>query len=131
MNRLLQRIGADRRGSSAVELSIALPILVSLIWGIFQLALVFQANAGILNALARGARLATIYPTPADSAIQDEITSGKFGLNNGTWGTPTIVTDAAAGTKTITVTYTQPLSFLFIGGPNVTFTKSKVVHLSV
>jgi Flp pilus assembly protein TadG len=120
----------DRGGASAIEFSIAAPILVMLIWGIFQFGLVFQAAAGMDNALARGARLATIWPTPSDTTIQAEITSGKFGVSNGTWSTPTIVTDNTAKTKTITVTYSQPLNFLFFNGPTVTFTRSKVVHLS-
>jgi Flp pilus assembly protein TadG len=101
-----------------------------LIWGIFEFGLVFEAAAGMENALARGARLATIYPTPTDTTIQTEITSGKFGVANGTWTTPTIVTDTTAKTKTITVSYSQPLNFLFFNGPTVTLTRSKVVHLS-
>lgn len=120
----------DSSGASAIEFSIAAPILVMLIWGIFQFGLVFEAAAGMDNALARGARLATIYPTPSDTTIQTEITSGKFGVSNGTWSTPTITTDNTAKTKTITVTYSQPLNFLFFNGPTVTFTRSKVVHLS-
>jgi Flp pilus assembly protein TadG len=121
-------LARDRKGSSAVEFSIVIPILMSMIWGIFQLSLIFEANAGMTNALGQAARLATIYPTPSDTAIQDQITSSKFGLLNGTWSTPTITT--AGTTKTITVSYSQPLDFLFFAGPTVTLTKSKVVNLS-
>ena len=56
--------------------------------------------------------------------------SGKFGLDNGTWGTPTITTDTTANTKLITVTYSQPTDFLFFTGPTVSLTRSKLVYLS-
>jgi Flp pilus assembly protein TadG len=120
----------DRSGASAIEFAIAVPILVSFIWGIFEFALLFQAAAGMDNALARGARKATIWPTPSTTEISNEITSGKFGVSNGSWGTPTIVTNGAGTTMTITVSYSQPLDFLFFSGPTVTLTRSKVVYLS-
>jgi Flp pilus assembly protein TadG len=128
MTRSLMSLARDRKGSSAVEFSIAIPILLSMIWGILQLSLIFEANAGMTNALGQAARLATIYPTPSDTAIQDQITSSKFGLLNGTWSTPTIATSGT--TKTISVSYSQPLDFLFFRGPTVTLTKTKVVNLS-
>lgn len=121
---------ADRAGSSAVEFAVSVPVLVMLIWGIAQVGLLYEANAGMQHALGEGARLATIYPTPTDTQIQTKITSAKFGLGNGTWGTPTITTDTAAKTKTITVTYSQPTDFLFLPGPNVSLSASKVVYLA-
>jgi Flp pilus assembly protein TadG len=128
--RLIRSVARDRGGSSAIEFAIAVPILMSMIWGIFQLSLVFEANAGMTNALGQAARQATIWPTPSDSTISSTITSSKFGVANGTWGTPTITTDNTAHTKTITVSYSQPLTFLFFDGPNVNLTKTKVIYLS-
>lgn len=126
----LRKLAANREGSSAIEFAVAVPVLVMLLWGIFQVGLLYEANAGMQHALGEGARLATIYPTPDDTQIQTKITSAKFGLANGTWGTPTIVTDTTAKTKTITVTYSQPTDFLFLPGPNVSLTASKVVYLA-
>ena len=120
----------DSNGLAAVEFAIIAPILITLIWGIFQFALVFEANAGVQNALGQAARYATIFPTPSDDDIKAKVTSYRFGGVQGTWGTPTIATDDAAGTKTITVSYSQPISFLFFNGPNITLTKTKVVYLS-
>ncbi|MDP9422308.1 MAG: pilus assembly protein [Pseudomonadota bacterium] len=126
----LRKLAADQAGTSAVEFAVSVPVLVMLIWGIAQVGLLYEANAGMQHALGEGARLATIYPTPDDTAIQNKITSAKFGLGNGTWGTPTITTNATAKTKTITVTYSQPTDFLFVPGPNVSLSASKVVYLS-
>ena len=126
----LRKLAGDRSGSTAVEFAVAVPVLVSFVWGIFQVGLLYRANAGMQHALGEAARFATIWPTPSDTAIQAKITSGKFGLNNGTWGTPTIQTDTTANTKLITVTYSQPTDFLFFQGPTVSLTRSKLVYLS-
>lgn len=123
-------LATNDRGSATLEFAIALPTLIVLIWGMFQVGLVFLANAGTQNALGDGARYATLYPTPTDSAIQSRITANKVGVGNGTWASPSIVTDSAAKTKTITVTYSQPMNFLLFHGADVSITKSKVVHLS-
>ena len=130
MTRLLRSLRKDTEGAAAIEFAIAVPVLTLMIWGMFQVGLIFQANAGMQHALGEAARYATIFPTPSDTQLQTRITAKKFGLGNGTWGTPTIVTDTAAGTKTITVSYSQPTDFLFFSGPTVTLTKSKVVYYS-
>lgn len=130
------RLGHDDGGSAAVEFSFAVPVLVSIIWGMFQIGLVFQASAGMQHALGQGARYATLYDVttadrrPTDTAIKAQITSHKFGVGNGTWGDPVITTDNATATKTITVSYSQPLNFLFFDVPPVTLTQSKIVYLS-
>jgi hypothetical protein len=57
------------------------------------------------------------------------VTGALFGPASGI--TPTITTDTTAKTKTITLTYSQPMNFLFFTGPTVTFTRSKVVYYAV
>ncbi len=126
----VRKLAADRAGSSAIEFAIAVPVLVSFIWGIFQVGILYRANAGMQHALGEAARFTTVFPTPSDSEIQTKITSGKFGLDNGTWSTPTITTDTTAQTKLISVTYSQPTDFLFFPGPTVILTRSKLVYLS-
>ena len=134
MTRLRQLIG-DRTGSSAVEFAVAIPVLVTMVWGIFQIGILYQANAGMQHALGEAARYATVWVEandgpPTDAQIQAKITSAKFGLGNGTWGTPSISTDPITQSKTISVTYTQPTDFLVIAGPTVTLSASKVVYLA-
>jgi Flp pilus assembly protein TadG len=135
MTRHFINLWRDKRGSAAIEFVFAVPVLAMLIWGIFQFGLLLEANAGMQQALGEGARKATLYPTPSDTAIQSAITSAKFGVAGGTWSTPIIDnTHAAAGSggyKVITVSYSQPTNFLFFNGPSVTFTASKRVYLSL
>ena len=64
----------DERGAAAIEFAIAAQVLVALIWGIFQVGLVFQANAGMQHALGEAARLAVIYPYPGDTALTSKVT---------------------------------------------------------
>ena len=51
----------DDRGAAAIEMALALPVLVSMIYGLFQVGLLYQANAGMQHALGRGRALATLY----------------------------------------------------------------------
>lgn len=125
----------DERGSAVVEFAVAAPVLVMMIWGMFQVFVVYQANAGMKHALGEAARYATIFPTPTDAELQAKITSAKFGVANGTWGTPAIdntnAAPAAGGYKVITVSYSQPTDFLMFNGPTVTLTESKRIYLSI
>jgi Flp pilus assembly protein TadG len=131
MTRLMLKRLRDESGAAMIEFAISIPVLVLFMWGIFQFGMILEAQAGMQNALGEAARYATIFPTPTDAQLQSRITSTKFGLANGTWSTPTISTDAATHTKTITVQYSQPTNFIFFRGPTITFSKSKVVYLSV
>ena len=127
----LRKLLADSKGAAVIEFAIAVPALVSLIWGIFQVGMLYHANAGMQHALGEAARYATIFPTPTDAQIQARITSARFGVGNGTWSTPTITTDTTARTKTITVVYTKQTNFIFFAGPSVRMTASKTAYLAV
>lgn len=131
--RKIRSLLRDDSGANLVEFAIALPVLVSFIWGIFQFGLVFQAQAGMQHALGEAARMATLYPTPLDQTIKDKVTAKKFGTYNGTLGTLQIQDISSGGTvvaKKLTLTYSQPTNFLFVAGPTITITKDKTVYLS-
>ena len=130
----LRTLLRDQRGANLIEFAIALPVLVSFIWGIFQIGLVFQAQAGMSHALGEAARHATIFPTPSDDDIRAKVTAKKFGTYNGTLGTLGIVkhTDASGDVDymTLSLTYSQPTDFLFIPGPTVNLSRTKRVYLA-
>jgi Flp pilus assembly protein TadG len=130
----------DKRGAAVIEMAIALPVLVLFIWGIFQVGIAFQANAGMQHALGEGARLATLCynPTPAtgcstpsNTAIRQRISDTVFGTRVGTFSTPT-VTDGPSGSKykDLSVTFTMPMNFLFFQAPNVNMTRTKRVYVA-
>jgi len=125
----------DQSGAAAIEFAIAVPVLMMMIWGIFQIAMVLQANAGVQQALGEGARYATIFNTstsarPTDDQISSKITSAKFGIRNGTWQTPVIddSNEASNGYIDISVEYDVPTDFLLFDGPEVTLAHTKRVY---
>ncbi len=50
----------DEKGASAVELALVLPILIMILFGIFQFGLVFNSYLAITHAAREGARLASV-----------------------------------------------------------------------
>lgn len=146
----LGNLHRHERGATVIEFAIALPILVTFIWGIFQIGLIFQAQAGMQHALGEAARYATLcLPSvsnppcrpPDDAAITSMVTSKKFGTYNGTLGTlsisnnnvttgsgPTAVTKTVS--KDLTLTYTHTMRFMFLPARTVTLTRAKRVYLA-
>ena len=123
----------DERGAAAIEMALALPILVSMIYGIFQVGLLYQANAGMQHALGEGARYATLcIPSgstcnpPSDMAIKVRIASKLFGKGDGAFTVADPV--VGAGYRNLSVTYSRKMTFLFFNGPTVTLTRSKKAY---
>ncbi|HKX92655.1 MAG TPA: TadE/TadG family type IV pilus assembly protein [Sphingomicrobium sp.] len=137
---MFKRLRRDQQGAAVIEFAIALPVLLIMIYGIFQVGLIFQANAGMQHALGEGARLATLCTpngtactSPSDSAIVAKMSAKKFGMNIGTFGTPTVTTPATSvctHCRDLTVTYTVTPNYLFFNGPPITLTRSKRVYLA-
>lgn len=125
------RICRDQRGAAALEFAVAVPVLIMLIYGIFRVGLLYEANAGMQHALGEGARFATLFPTPTDAQIQARMTSKLFGRGYGNFTVSAPVTDASNAFKTLTVTYSTPMDFLIVPGPTVTVSRSKRVYMPV
>jgi Flp pilus assembly protein TadG len=133
---MLKILRRDEEGAAAIEFAIAVPILVTMLYGIFQVGLLFQANAGMQHALGEGARYATLClsPTstgctvPTDANIKAKINAKLFGKSDGTFTVSDPVTTSNSY-KTLTVTYSRAMNFLFFQGPTVTLTRSKTVYI--
>lgn len=120
-------IRSDERGASATEFALAVPILLILIIGILQLGILFFANAGLRQAVEEGARYATIYPSPSDSAITAKVTGSRFGLDSAYITGPTVTHGTSSGVKYVDVTmsYAVPLDFVLFEASPVTLTHSR------
>lgn len=125
----LSLLRRDDRGAAAIEMAIALPVLIAMIYGLFQVGLLYQANAGMQHALGEGARVATLYErytsnnVPTDAAIKGRMTAKLFGKGDGAF----TVNDPVTGTgyKDLSITYTKKMNFLFFNGPTITLSRSK------
>ena len=129
MNKYLS-ITRDERGAAAIEMAIAVPVLTLMLWGIFQVGVAFQANAGMQHALGEGARYATIFPTPSNDQLKARINEKVFGVGVGSFSAPS-VTDGPEGSgyKDFSVTFSMPTNFLFFNGPTINITSSKRVYV--
>ena len=143
MIRRFTNIPSDERGAAAIEAAIALPVLITMIYGIFTIGQMFEANAGIQHALGEGARYATLCPSLSTSGsttvcqlhtgteIKARVNSKLFGTMNGTFDAPTLDTSTASvGYVTLTVTYHPTLKFAFFTLPSPTVTRSKRIYLA-
>ena len=130
--RLLRRLRLEERGAAALEFVLIAPALIAMIIGIAQLGILYLANAGLRNAVAEGARFATIWPRPSDTAIAARITSSEFGLIAANMDAPIIAhgVDAGANYVDITVTYDVPLNVIFFDVPDVTLTESRRAYIN-
>ena len=134
---LLKRLRTEERGAAVIELALSLPILVTLIYGIFEVSQLYEANAGMQHALGEGARVATLCipnttqasgcDNPSDTTITARENAKLFRPWGGSFNvaTPT----SSAGYKTLTITYTRTMNFLFFTGPTITLTRSKQVYI--
>lgn len=122
----------DESGAAVIEMAFALPALIVLLWMIVQLGLVFRAMSGIQHGLGEGARMATLFPKPANSAIQDRINAAVYGIGPGSFTIPTPAAGTADGASylDLRVTYTQPTDLLIVPGPTISVTRSKRVWIA-
>ena len=128
--RMVALLRRDERGVAATEMALALPVLITMIYGIFQVGLLYQANAGMQHALGEGARYATLcVPSgnscvpPSDTLIKSRISAKLFGRSDGTFTVANPV--VGAGYRDLSVTYTRSMNFIFFRGPTITLNRSK------
>lgn len=122
----LPSLRSNDRGAAVIELALALPVLILMIWGIFQFGLAFQASAGMQHALGEGARMATLYPTPTVDDIKGRVEEKVFGTGLGSFAVAEPVVDSES--MTLSVTYSMPMNFLFFEGPSLDLTRTKKVY---
>ena len=59
------RLATDQQGVAVVEMALALPILVVMLYMFIQLGEVYRAMSGIQQGLGQGARYATLCLNPS------------------------------------------------------------------
>jgi len=72
-----RKLARDEQGGALVEFAFAMPVLVTLIVGILQYAIVMHTTSGMRNALGEALRYAKVYPTATETEVLD-IARGRF-----------------------------------------------------
>lgn len=131
---MIRKLGLirDTRGAAVIEMALAIPILLQLLWIIFQGGLIFRAMSGIQHGLGEGARYATLFPQPTNSQIQTRISNAVYGIGPGSFTIATPVAGTADGANylDLSVSYTQETNLLIVPGPTITVSRSKRVWVS-
>jgi Flp pilus assembly protein TadG len=129
----MRRIRQDRTGAAVIEAAIAVPIIIALVMGIVQMGMFFVANAGVRQAVEKGARFATLFPTPTDDAIKTRVGETSYGLDRTklTVATPVRGKDAGNGQNFIEVTATYPykFNFIFYASNSITIRYTRRIYL--
>ena len=131
LKRLLRR---DQSGVGAVEFALVAPVLISFVIGISQMGKLFFANADMKNAMAAGARVASIYPVPEDPVILAAIDQRLVRTGAEDRAEAEITRDVDADGNPfieIEMTYSVPLEFIFFNVEPVTLTDSRIVFTQV
>lgn len=131
MSRLPLPLRRDRRGATAVEFALIAPVLIGFLFGVAQLGILFFANAGLQNALAEGARLATIFPRPSEATVSAKITQQRFGLDPARLTNPTFQYGVVNGMSyaDISLSYTMPLDIWMLKTSPITLTQRRRVYI--
>lgn len=135
MMRALFRLSADRSGSSAAEMALAMPLLLILIFGTFELGYYFMSEHVVQKSVRDAARYAARLPissypscTPTADAEEDIQQVARSGDPDGTvqrlqgWTANSMTTVAV--TCDTSGTYTGIYSEVPIGVPVVTVSAS-------
>lgn len=131
------RLFKNNDGTAVIEVAFALPVLVLMIWMLFQLAQAYRALAGIQQALGEGARYATLClnpnaagcAIPTAASVKTKVEASVYGIGPGTFTVPTPVsgTSGTGHYYDVTVNYSQPTSMLLFPGPTINVSRSKRV----
>jgi Flp pilus assembly protein TadG len=138
-----QRIGRKHRrsqaGTSVVEMTIVLPVLLLLVFSIGDFGIAFTRWNSLTNATREGARMGVVFQNACDATTADaniQATVADFAASSGLDGASivTTVTNPCGGTGTqLTVRATVPYNYIGIGAiaglaPTINLTAQTVMR---
>lgn len=111
--------GQNESGTSAVELALVMPILIMILFGIFQFGLAFNNYLAITHAAREGARMAAVGSYSQSAVIQDALPAVPSSV------TLTYPDGQQQGNPvTVTVTENYLLDIPFFGARTIPLTSS-------
>lgn len=116
----MKRLAGNERGNALIEFAFVLPILLLVLFGLFDFGFLFQRYEVVTNAAREGARIG-VLPGYATADVQARVNgyltaSGLTGTATTTVTTVTITPGAAPAFSGIRVLVSYPHTYSFIGG---------------
>ncbi|MCT2398233.1 TadE/TadG family type IV pilus assembly protein [Novosphingobium mangrovi (ex Huang et al. 2023)] len=78
----LRTLLRDSRGASAVEFAFAIPVILTVMIGILQFALVLQASGAIRHAAGEGVRYAKVHPSATETEVLNKVRDSLAGVRD-------------------------------------------------
>lgn len=127
MKRPVSHLIQNKRGAVGIEATFAVPVLLIMFYGLFQVGMLLWAQASLQNALGQAARYSTIYPTPSDTDIEAYVRDSDLGIDTSKIGDIDIERGTEDGRDyvEISMTYTTPIELVFFSGPTITLDESR------
>lgn len=128
---MIDTLRRNEKGASTLEFALIAPALILFLVGIPQIGMLYFANAGLSNALAEGARHATLWPRPDEAQIKARIAASQFGLKPSALTVLPLVSGSSDGADyaEITMRYNVQLDFGFYRPAPIVLEKSRRVYL--
>lgn len=114
MKNLGLRCSKTEKGASMVEMAVALPVFMAILFGIIQWGFIFAANITVRNAAAVGARAAALYGGQNQSAVQAAVLNSLVPLPPSGLSSVNYSGGGAGTDQTVTVNYSLALFFPFV-----------------
>ncbi|HEY0132397.1 MAG TPA: TadE family protein [Allosphingosinicella sp.] len=129
LKRLLLR--GENKGIGAVEFALIAPVLIAFVVGISQMGKLFFANADMKNAMAHGARAASVYPVPEDDATIKAVVNERLARTGGVAKAKVEIKRGVENGNNfldIEMTYQVPLDFIVYDMAPVTLKDTRRVY---
>lgn len=80
MKQTVRKLRSDEGGAVAIEMAFALPVLVTLMIGILQFALVLQASGAMRHGIGEGLRFAKVNASATAAQVEAETRANMEGV---------------------------------------------------
>lgn len=127
----IMRLFRDNSASTTVDFAFALPVLLTIMLGTFQLGQYLHASGAMRHALGEGIRYAKVHTSADSSTIKSEVLSEMAVLDPKNVVGFSFVRGTTNGVDyaTIAIRYKLEAMMPLVPVPDITITETKVAYL--